>query len=100
MRVAGTVDTGEAAVALGVELRPDVVVLDIQMPGRLDGLDAARELRERAPECGLLMLTSTGNPESLRKALAIGARGFMVKDAPPERLAEAIRRVGRRRDRR
>ncbi|MFF4881122.1 DNA-binding response regulator [Micromonospora sp. NPDC000668] len=93
MRVVGRVATGEAAVALGLELRPEVVVLDIQMPGRLDGLDAARELRERAPECGLLMLTSMGNPELLRRALAIGARGFMVKDAPPARLAEAIRRV-------
>ncbi|TWJ28589.1 two component transcriptional regulator, LuxR family [Micromonospora sagamiensis] len=93
MRVAGRVATGEEAVASAVELRPEVVVLDIHMPGRLDGLDAARELRERAPECGLLMLTSMGTPESLRRALAIGARGFMVKDAPPTRLAEAIRRV-------
>ncbi|WP_456299231.1 response regulator transcription factor [Micromonospora coriariae] len=93
MHVAGEVATGEAAVALAIEVRPEVVVLDIQMPGRLDGLDAARELRERAPECGLLMLTSAGNPDLLRRALAIGARGFMVKDAPPVRLAEAIRRV-------
>ncbi|WP_433348657.1 response regulator [Microtetraspora malaysiensis] len=93
MRVVGEVATGEEAVARGVELRPEVVVLDIQMPGRLDGIAAAEELRARAPECALLMLTSAGRTETLRRALAAGARGFMVKDAPPARLAEAIRRV-------
>ncbi|WP_433227180.1 response regulator transcription factor [Microtetraspora malaysiensis] len=93
MRVVGEVATGEEAVARGVELRPGVVVLDIQMPGRLDGIAAAEELRARAPECALLMLTSAGRTETLRRALAAGARGFMVKDAPPARLAEAIRRV-------
>ncbi|MFF5211157.1 response regulator [Streptosporangium sp. NPDC000396] len=93
MRVVGEVATGEEAVTRGLELRPEVVVLDIQMPGRLDGLAAAEELRARAPECGLLMLTSTGKTETLRRALAAGARGFMLKDAPPARLAEAIRRV-------
>ncbi|WP_067137112.1 response regulator transcription factor [Microtetraspora malaysiensis] len=93
MRVVGEVATGEEAVARGVELRPEVVVLDIQMPGRLDGIAAAEEFRARAPECALLMLTSAGRTETLRRALAAGARGFMVKDAPPARLAEAIRRV-------
>ncbi|MEV4094593.1 response regulator transcription factor [Streptosporangium saharense] len=93
MRVVGEVATGREAVTLGLELRPEVVVLDIQLPGELDGLDAAGELRERAPECGLLMLTSAGRPETLRRALEIGAHGFMLKDAPPARLAEAIRRV-------
>lgn len=93
MLVVGQVSTGDDAVTRGVELRPDVVVLDIQMPGRLDGLGAAQELRERAPECALLMLTSAGRAETLRRSLAAGARGFMLKDAPPARLAEAIRRV-------
>ncbi|WP_066941425.1 response regulator transcription factor [Microtetraspora fusca] len=93
MRVVGEVATGEEAVARGLELRPEVVVLDIQMPGRLDGIAAAEELRARAPECALLMLTSAGRTETLRRALAAGARGFMLKDAPPARLAEAIRRV-------
>ncbi|MFF4775752.1 response regulator [Microtetraspora fusca] len=93
MRVVGEVAAGEEAVARGLELRPEVVVLDIQMPGRLDGIAAAEELRARAPECALLMLTSAGRTETLRRALAAGARGFMLKDAPPARLAEAIRRV-------
>ncbi|MER7208048.1 response regulator transcription factor [Streptosporangium sp. NPDC020072] len=93
MRIVGEVSTGREAVTLGLELRPEVVVLDIQLPGELDGLDAARELRAGAPECGLLMLTSAGGTETLRRALEIGARGFMLKDAPPARLAEAIRRV-------
>ena len=93
MRVVGQVSTGDDAVARGVELRPDVAVLDVRMPGRLDGLGAARELRERVPQCALLMLTSAGRAETLRRSLAAGARGFMLKDAPPARLAEAIRRV-------
>lgn len=93
MRVVGQVSTGDDAVARGVELRPDVAVLDVRMPGRLDGLGAAQELRERVPQCALLMLTSVGRAETLRRSLAAGARGFMLKDAPPARLAEAIRRV-------
>ncbi|MGW6914351.1 response regulator transcription factor [Kitasatospora sp. NPDC054939] len=93
MQVVGEVSTGEDAVARACELRPDVVVLDIQMPGRLDGLAAAEEIHAEAPECGLLMLTSYGRAEMLRRALAAGARGFVLKDAPPDRLAEAIRRV-------
>ncbi|MGW2398664.1 response regulator transcription factor [Kitasatospora sp. NPDC001664] len=93
MEVVGQVATGEDAVARAAELRPEVVVLDIQMPGRLDGLAAAVEIHAGAPGCGLLMLTSHGRAETLRRALAAGARGFVLKDAPPEQLADAIRRV-------
>ncbi|MFD0888070.1 response regulator, partial [Streptosporangium algeriense] len=71
IRIVGEVSTGREAVTLGLELRPEVVVLDIQLPGELDGLDAARELRAGAPECGLLMLTSAGGTETLRRALEI-----------------------------
>src|SRR5689334_16429130 len=90
MRVAGQVASGEEGVSLAREVRPDVAVLDIHLPGRFDGLETARQLREWVPECQLLMLTSAGRPETLRRALEIGARGFMLKDAQPARLAEAI----------
>ncbi|MFD8479532.1 DNA-binding response regulator [Kitasatospora sp. NPDC059673] len=87
-------DTGHGDHVLPVALahRPDVAVLDVDMPGT-DGLTNAAALRERLPGCGVLILTAHRRPEVLRAALAAGATGFMPKDAPPERLAEAIRTV-------
>jgi len=68
-------------------------VLDIQMPGGLDGLAVAERLGAELPACRVLVLTSLGRPELLRRALSAKVPGFMLKDAPPARLAEAIRRV-------
>ncbi|MEU6746059.1 response regulator transcription factor [Spirillospora sp. NPDC046719] len=84
--------SGDAAVALALAHRPDVAVLDVRMPGG-DGLAATALLAERLPECRVLILTSLDRPETLRKALAAGARGFMLKDEPPAKLADTIRRV-------
>jgi two-component system response regulator DesR len=70
----------------------DVALLDIEMPG-LDGLAAAAALAQAVPGCRVLILTTFGRPGYLRRALEAGALGFLVKDAPPERLAEAVRRV-------
>ena len=72
--------------------RPDVAVLDIEMPG-IDGLAAAGALAHEVPECRSLILTTFGRPGYLRRAMESGAFGFVVKDAPPEHLADAIRRV-------
>src|SRR6202012_537244 len=72
--------------------RPDVALLDIEMPG-IDGLAAAVLLSEQVPECRSLILTTFGRPGYLRRAMESGAAGFVVKDAPPEQLANAIRRV-------
>ncbi|MFD5563012.1 MULTISPECIES: response regulator transcription factor [Kitasatospora] len=83
---------GDQVVAAALAHRPDVAVLDVDMPGA-DGLTNAGVLRERLPGCGVLILTAHRRPEVLRAALAAGATGFMPKDAPPERLAEAIRTV-------
>jgi two-component system, NarL family, response regulator DesR len=69
-----------------------VAVLDVQMPG-IDGIEAAAALRERVPGCRVLVLTQLGRPEVLRRALATGVQGFMLKDAPPADLAAAVRRV-------
>ncbi|KDN87459.1 response regulator [Kitasatospora cheerisanensis] len=89
--VADTGD-GDRVVAAALAHRPDVAVLDVDMPGT-DGITNAAVLRERLPGCGVLILTAHRRPEVLRAALAAGATGFMPKDAPPERLAEAIRTV-------
>jgi two-component system response regulator DesR len=77
--------------------RPDVAVIDIDLPGK-DGLTAAMELHEHLPECRTLILTSLGRPGTLRRALAAKVGGFLLKDAPPDKLASAIREVavGRR----
>ena len=72
--------------------QPDVALLDIEMPG-LDGLAVAGVLAQEVPCCRSLILTTFGRPGYLRRAMESGASGFVVKDAPPERLAEAIRRV-------
>jgi two-component system, NarL family, response regulator DesR len=72
--------------------RPDVVVLDIDMPG-MDGLTAAALLRENCPDCKVLMLTVLGTPATLRRALAAGVSGFLPKETPATDLVDAIRRV-------
>jgi two-component system response regulator DesR len=69
-----------------------VALLDIEMPG-LDGLAAASALAREVPACRVLILTTFGRPGYLRRALETGALGFIVKDAPPEQLADAVRRV-------
>ena len=77
--------------------QPDVAVIDIDLPGK-DGLTAAAELHEQLPNCRTLILTSLGRPGTLRRALAAKVGGFLLKDAPPDKLASAIRdvSVGRR----
>ncbi|GAA0668404.1 response regulator transcription factor [Kitasatospora atroaurantiaca] len=72
--------------------KPDVAVVDIDLPG-IDGLTATALLHEHVPTCRTLILTSLGRPGTLRRALAARAAGFILKDAPPDQLAEAIRKV-------
>ncbi|MFJ3206507.1 response regulator [Streptomyces flaveolus] len=92
IEVVAQVATGDAIVGAVLEHCPDVALLDIELPG-LSGLDAAAELRERAPGCRVLILTTFGRPGYLRRALEAGAAGFLVKDGPVEELAGAVRRV-------
>ncbi|MFC0864520.1 response regulator [Sphaerimonospora cavernae] len=92
MEVVAQVSSGDEVVAAALAARPDVALLDIEMPGR-GGLEAADELRERLPSCRVLILTTFGRPGYLRRAMEAGARGFLVKDGPVEELAGAIRRV-------
>ncbi|MBT2875338.1 response regulator transcription factor [Streptomyces cellulosae] len=92
IEVVAQVGTGDAIVDAVLTHRPDVALLDIELPG-LSGLDAAAELRERAPGCRVLILTTFGRPGYLRRAMDAGAAGFLVKDGPVEELATAVRRV-------
>ncbi len=90
--VVAEVARGDEVVPSALEHRPDVAVLDVEMPG-LDGISATARLREVLPSCRVLMVTTFGRPGYLRRAMAAGASGFMVKDAPADRLADAVRRV-------
>lgn len=90
--VVADVSTGTAAIAAAEQHRPDVALLDIEMPGT-SGLDAAVTIRQRAPSCHVLILTTFSRPGYLRRAMEAGARGFLVKDAPVDELAGAIRRT-------
>ncbi|MEO3871786.1 response regulator transcription factor [Nonomuraea sp. B12E4] len=95
LEVVASVATGAAAVAAAAVDLPDVAVLDIDMPGGMDGLEAAAEIRARVPACRTLMLTGYGKPGHLKRALAAQVDGFMLKTAPPEELVAAIRAVAR-----
>ena len=92
MTVVAQVGTGDDVVRAAVRYSPDVALLDIQMPG-LDGLTAAASLAHQLPACRVIILTTFGRPGYLRRAMEAKAAGFMVKDAPPEMLIDAIRRV-------
>jgi two-component system response regulator DesR len=90
--VVASVGRGDQVVDAAVRARPDVALLDIEMPG-LDGLAAAAVLAKQLPTCRIVILTTFGRAGYLRRAMDAGAVGFVVKDAPAEALADAIRRV-------
>ncbi len=92
IEVVAQVSNGDEILPTTKDVRPDVALLDIELPGR-SGLDAAAELRKALPECRVLILTTFGRPGYLRRAMEAGASGFLVKDGPVEELAAAIRRV-------
>ncbi|WP_198165899.1 response regulator transcription factor [Agromyces laixinhei] len=92
LTVIGGVERGDEVVAAAKRLGPDVVLLDIELPGR-NGLDLIAPLLEAVPGCDVVIVTTFGRPGYLARALAAGARGFLVKDDPVEQLAAAIRRV-------
>ena len=92
IQIVGQVDKGDEVVSRAIELEPDLALLDIEMPGR-DGIEAAAELHRRMPGCRVLILTTFGKPGLMRRAMAAGASGFLLKDARAEELAVAIRRT-------
>jgi two-component system, NarL family, response regulator DesR len=92
LEVVAEVGSGDAVLDAVRAHRPDVALLDVEMPG-LDGISAAAAVRAELPEVRVLIVTTFGRPGYLRRALQAGASGFVVKDTPAAELADAVRRV-------
>lgn len=90
--VVAEVSDGDRVVPTAMAARPDVAVVDINLPGT-DGLTAAARLHEQCPDCRVLILTVLGQPGNLRRALAAHVAGFLPKDTRAEELVDAVRRV-------
>jgi two-component system response regulator DesR len=90
--VVAEVGRGDEVVPAALEHRPDVALLDVEMPGG-DGIATTALLRAAVPTCRVLVVTTFGRPGYVRRAIDAGAGGFVVKDTPARQLAEAVRRV-------
>jgi len=89
-QVVGSATDGRDALTVAERLKPDLILMDIRMPG-LDGLEATRQLMARESPPRILILTTFGDDEYVERAVDVGAAGFMLKDAPPEQLLRALR---------
>jgi DNA-binding NarL/FixJ family response regulator len=94
LEVVGEAGDGVTAVERARELGPDVVLMDLQMPV-LDGIAATRQIRAALPETEIVVLTTFIDTENIGQAIAAGAIGYVLKDVPPQELAEAIRKAAR-----
>ncbi|HET8671854.1 MAG TPA: response regulator transcription factor [Candidatus Saccharimonadales bacterium] len=92
LEVVAEVSQGDQVLQAARKTKPDIALLDIEMPGS-DGLSAAQALHENLPFCRIVILTTFGRSGYLRRAMESGAVGFLLKDAPADQLAIAIRRV-------
>ena len=92
IEVVAQVGRGDEVTPAALASKPDVALLDIEMPG-MDGLTAAAELSQASPGTKIVILTTFGRPGYLRRAMEAGASGFVVKDSPADRLARTIRQV-------
>jgi two-component system response regulator DesR len=92
VKVVGRASSGPDALAVTLREQPDVLLTDIEMPG-MSGLDVAAELKTRGSRVRVIILTTFARPGYLRRALEVGASGYLLKDAPSARLAEALRAV-------
>ncbi|MCE5238449.1 response regulator transcription factor [bacterium] len=92
--VVGAAGDGEAVVSLAEQLRPDVVLTDLNMP-RLDGISAIRRLKQDLPDCAVVVLAVHSDDEHLFGAIKAGATGYVLKQASPERMLEAVRAAAR-----
>ena len=90
--VAGEASDGAEAIVCAEELQPDLILLDLSMPG-LDGLTALPRLREAAPACEVVVLTASGTEDNLLAAIRGGAAGYLLKSEPPARIVEFLRGV-------
>ncbi|WP_089154107.1 response regulator [Micromonospora sp. NBS 11-29] len=92
LEVVGEAENGRDAIALAARLRPDVVVMDLRMPG-VDGITATSRILAERPATRIMVLTTFGDDDHLYPALTAGACGFLLKDAPPTDLLDGVRRA-------
>jgi DNA-binding NarL/FixJ family response regulator len=92
--VVGTASDGSEAVRTAAELQPELVLLDLSMPG-IGGLEALPQIREAAPACEVVVLTASGTEDNLLGAIRGGAAGYLLKSESPERIVEFLRGVAR-----
>ncbi len=94
LEIVGEAGAGREAVEKARQLEPDLIIMDITMPG-MSGIDACQEIRDILPKCRVIMLTASGDAESVTAALMAGAQGYVLKAAGREDLLRALRAVGR-----
>ena len=92
IRVVGEASDGETAVSLAERRKPDVVIMDVRMPG-MDGLEATKHLSERVPETAVLIFTAYSERSLLSRGLESGAKGYILKEAPHQTLVRAIEKI-------
>ncbi len=92
LELVGTVDSGEAAVDAVADLQPQIVLMDVRLPG-IDGVSTVKRIQQVAPSVQFVMFSAYGDKRLLSDALAAGARGYVLKGSPPEDLVRAIRTV-------
>ena len=90
--VVGEAADGDAAVHVVLELRPDVILMDVRMPGR-DGIEATRRIREMVPDCRVLMVTMYDDDATVFTAMQAGAQGYLLKDAEQDDIVRAVHGV-------
>jgi DNA-binding NarL/FixJ family response regulator len=92
IRVVGEAPDGETAIALAERRRPNVVIMDLRMPG-MDGIEATEEIRQRVPDTAVIVFTAYSERALLARSLESGAKGYILKEAPHETLLRAIEKV-------
>jgi DNA-binding NarL/FixJ family response regulator len=90
IKVVGVAENGEEAIRQALDLKPDIILMDVRMP-IMDGIQATASIRQRLPDCQVLMLTTFDDEEYIVKSLLAGACGYLLKDIPATDLAQAIR---------
>jgi two-component system nitrate/nitrite response regulator NarL len=94
MEMAGSAGSGLEAEQLFAKIRPDMALVDLRLPGE-NGIDIIRRLRQLAPDCRFVLLTTYAEPDDVRRAMEAGVDGYILKEALPEEMTAALRLVGR-----